>query len=193
MTDLATVALIAKSEGLDIPKDPASFAYEEAPRFYTLWHMVWGLKLANDSVRYAARDLAAEPDSLKWFATVKSALFTAKSKQRDAEEAARLTAMYENKGGKVTTVDPLKSSGLSAADHARLARGLKVATPEEIVAERDRRLLKAVQNSDVELIAAILAGKHNRAIKFDIDNGRIDADGKWVGLVNGGVAEGEGA
>lgn len=95
-------------------------------------------------------------------------------------EIQESVADYLEAGGEVHTVDASQRGrdGLSWRDWKRLAQGLKVATKEEIEAERDRRALVALRNTDHELVIKILTGTFDREIKFDIENDRIGPNGE---------------
>lgn len=77
--------------------------------------------------------------------------------------------------------------GYSFHDWQRLLRGLKVASKEDVKAERDRRLLRAIKRNDVELVTRLASGKFDAQIKLDIEGGRINpATGAHLPLNNGG-------
>lgn len=81
--------------------------------------------------------------------------------------------------GKAITVAPDRATcGLSGHDWKRVLRGQKVATGEEIAEERHRRALIAVGNKDADLVMDLLSGRHDKAIKFDIENDRLGPNGE---------------
>lgn len=100
------------------------------------------------------------------------------TKEETRSEARQLLDAYIANGRQITQVEPRKGSGHTARDWDRLQKGLKVATPEEIKAERDRRALKAIANKDNDLVLRLLTGKFDREIKFDIENDRLGPNGE---------------
>lgn len=84
-----------------------------------------------------------------------------------------LVADYLARGGTITVVPDRATCGLNFHDWRRANRGMIVAYPADVAAERDRRALVAVENGDVKLVTALLNGQHDRAIKFDIEHDRL--------------------
>lgn len=103
--------------------------------------------------------------------------------QQESKEAIRswvkpMVDEYLANGGQITDVNEAMKSGLSGKDWSRLAQGLKVATADEITAERDRRTLIAVRNKDLDLTMRLMRGAFDKEIKFDIENDRIGPNGE---------------
>ena len=101
---------------------------------------------------------------------------TMKPKSLDSADRAAIEAFQAQ--GKTVTVIPTGKRIFKGKDWKRLTQGLKVASQEEIEAERNRRALKAIRNGDNPLALALMSGQHNHAIKFDIENGRIGPNGE---------------
>lgn len=94
-------------------------------------------------------------------------------------DTSELVATYLARQGKITTDRPGQSgNGFSARDWSRQQKGLKVATGEEIAAERDRRALKAIANRDFTLVEKLVTFQFDKVIKFDIEEGRLGANGE---------------
>lgn len=91
---------------------------------------------------------------------------------------ARAVDEFLARGGEIHRAPDHEGTSMTEQDWARAARGLKVASPEDIEAERTRRLHIAIGNRDTDLCAALLTGRHDRAIKFDIENGRLGPNGE---------------
>lgn len=88
-------------------------------------------------------------------------------------------AQFEAKGGQVIVDRPYQSgNGFSARDWSRSEKGLKVATGEEIAAERQRRALNAIRNKDAKLVEKLLTYQYDKVIKFDIEEGRLGPNGE---------------
>jgi hypothetical protein len=94
---------------------------------------------------------------------------------KDAEHAdlQRIAQEYVASGGKIlVALARVSGNGWSWEDWQRAARGLKVVGAADIEAERQRRLLKAVEAKNVELLTRLLQGKFDKQIKTDIQDGR---------------------
>jgi hypothetical protein len=94
---------------------------------------------------------------------------------KDAEHAElqRVAEEYVASGGNILKVpSKLSGNGWTWEDWGRAAKGLKVVVAEDIAAERERRLLKAVERNNLELCVQLLKGKFDRQIKIDIMDGR---------------------
>lgn len=100
------------------------------------------------------------------------------TKEQLRADTAEAVAAFHARGGQVTVIPDRATTGLSAKDWARKVRGEKVATPEEIEAERTRRTMIAVENRDADLALRLLQGRFDREIKFDIENDRIGPNGE---------------
>lgn len=95
-------------------------------------------------------------------------------KQALRGDVEALVQRYEARGHEVYRALPGESgNGYRHVEWSRAAHGLKVATGEEIAAERHRRALTAVGNKDGELALRILSYEFDAAIKFDIENDRL--------------------
>lgn len=102
------------------------------------------------------------------------------SKQQLRADTEDLVAKFFAQGGEVKKIDTSERGVAygTARDWKRRAQGLKVATPDEVAAERERRMLVAVGNKDARLCLALAQGQHDKAIRFDIENGRLGPNGE---------------
>lgn len=86
-------------------------------------------------------------------------------------EADDLVAQYLARGGRIDRAPTTESgNGFTGKDWARAEQGLKVATGEEVAAERERRAIIALKNDDTDLLVRILQFEFDKEIKFDIEN-----------------------
>lgn len=91
-------------------------------------------------------------------------------KEQTRELVNELVADYLAAGGTITQLPDRATCGLDHHDWKRAVRGQHVVTADEVAAERKRRALIALENKDLELIQALLTGRHDKAIKFDLEN-----------------------
>lgn len=89
-----------------------------------------------------------------------------------------LVAQYLAAGNEITVAPDRATCGYTSHDWKRVTQGLKVATTEEIAAERHRRCLIAVGNKDADLCMALLSGRYDKEIKHDIENDRLGPNGE---------------
>ena len=90
-------------------------------------------------------------------------------------EAEALAKRFEETGGQVQVIEGRTTNGYTHADWARKVKGLKVATVEEIDAERTRRMLNAIKANTKDApqrVMELLSGRRDKDIKFDIEHDR---------------------
>lgn len=100
------------------------------------------------------------------------------TKQMLRDDTAAAVEQFLAQGGEVKVALDRETCGLSSKDWARVTKGLKVASAEEIKVERERRALIAITNKDVELTSDLLLGKYDKEIKHDIESDRLGPNGE---------------
>lgn len=99
---------------------------------------------------------------------------TPAAKVADRGDTDALVTAFLKRGGRVDRAPRGESgNGYTAKEWSRAERGLKVATGEEVAAERNRRAVIAVGNKDWELALALLEFRFDKEIKFDIESDRL--------------------
>lgn len=114
----------------------------------------------------------------------------AANKARDRKIAATAVGNFTGAGRSVYQGKPREGNGYNARDWDRKQKGLKVATKEEIESIKDIWALNAVKAKDAAKAMAVLQGTHDRAIKFAIEDGRMNmATGEIAAAVPGSKVE----